>query len=162
MGKGLGDWNASVTCIFSWQHSLTEGNGQPSVDCSRVDYAHAVGWKRGAGRMDDSLFMTSVIVFPPQVQCMWVDRVLSWIAVAREASLSLSCPFHCGSSFLPAFALGVVCGLLIGICLSFYICHFIWTTWISQTQSQHPSPAPSSGDRALNRLSGYLHERRGH
>ena len=68
MGKGLGDWNASVTCIFSWQHSLTEGNGQPSVDCSRVDYAHAVGWKRGAGRMDDSLFMTSVIVLPPQVQ----------------------------------------------------------------------------------------------
>ena len=43
-------------------------HGQPSDDCSRVDDAHAAGWKRGAGRMDDSLFMTSVIVFPPQVQ----------------------------------------------------------------------------------------------
>ena len=119
MGKGLGDWNASVTCIFSWQHSLTEGNGQPSVDCSRVDYAHAVGWKRGAGRMDIYIYYVYGIykdmfrVVSPETGRMpacnidfggpassGAQRYHHWqaihVSVPYRKPLYIICPFSCG------------------------------------------------------------------
>ena len=91
---------------------------------------------------------------------MWLDRVLAVAGVLRDASWGLSCPFHCGGSWLVSFAAGVSVGILLGFLLSLlivYQLHLLWT--------QHPSVSAAPSDpgslsslRRRARLSAYLHE----
>ena len=91
----------------------------------------------------------------------WVERVLAAASTFKEVSLTLSCPFHCGPSILPAFVLGILCGLILGILLAVYLIHFLWISHTVPHPHSHQPADPSTGTRAVKRISGYLHERRG-
>ena len=102
-------------------------------------------------------------IFPLKIY-MWVERVLSGIAVLREASVGLACPFHCGSSVLPAFCIGLLSGLLFGLCLGLYLAHLVWLS-LHRASSVQPNPVPAQvpePSRVVSRVAGYLHERRVH
>ena len=91
---------------------------------------------------------------------MWLDSVVAGAGALSSLSWSLSCPFHCGPSFLlPAllgFLLGLVCGLFLAIGL-----------WAFLRPSLDFAPVPATPDlgfpsplrhRGSSRARGYLHE----
>ena len=91
---------------------------------------------------------------------MWLDRVLAVAGVLRDASWGLSCPFHCGGSWLVSFVAGVSVGLLLGFLLSLLIAYQLHLLWIQRPSSV---AAPSDSEslpllRRRARLSAYLHE----
>ena len=85
------------------------------------------------------------------------QRLLDSVSVVQRISLSLACPFHCGSSILPWFFLGLALGLILGFsCACWAFCYLYFTCWNSPSGgSAPPSRFPSSAVR----LRGYLHER---
>ena len=90
---------------------------------------------------------------------MWVDRVLAFAGVLRDASWGLSCPFHCGGSWILSFVAGLSCGLLLGLALALGICYHFHLVWTSPTSV----PCPPAGIdplllRRRARFSAYLHE----
>ena len=89
---------------------------------------------------------------------MWLQRALELVGAAREISLSLSCPFHCGQSFLPWFLLGLFVGLFIGLSLAFYLLLTLRHCFVpAHSGPQEPAAAPRGAPRR-SRLSGYLDE----
>ena len=106
------------------------------------------------------IYISAQALFPSfstQGLCMWFERVLGAISLLREASVSLACPFHCGTSLLPPFCLGLLCGLLLGIVLAIYFVHLLQLGILHQP----PSVSPVKPERRpQHRLLGYLHERR--
>ena len=94
---------------------------------------------------------------------MWVDRVFAFAGVLRDASWGLSCPFHCGGSWILSFVAGLSCGLLLGLALALGICYHFHLVWTSPTSV----PCPPAGTdplllRRRARFSAYLHEWVGH
>ncbi len=87
---------------------------------------------------------------------MWVERLLSLGQVARDLSVGLACPFHCGGSLALPFLLGLVTGLLLGIILS--VCCFLCVlTHYPVPGLARAHPVPSSTSSIIRRrLAGYI------
>ena len=91
--------------------------------------------------------------------CMWVERVLAFAGVLREASWGLSCPFHCGGSWFVPFLAGCSVGLVLGILFSLVLAYHFFH-WTSPLPAGHP-PSDLGGAALLRRrarFSSYLHE----
>lgn len=91
---------------------------------------------------------------------LMLDRALAVAGLVKEVSWGLSCPFHCGVPFFPAFFCGLAFGLLIGILLTIFLLR-------AYSQLLHPaSPAPWTSapppfvpsKPRRSRLAGYLDE----
>ena len=94
---------------------------------------------------------------------MWIDRLLAVAGVLRETSWGLSCPFHCGGSWLVSFVAGLAIGILLGLFVAAVLCHYLHPIW---TFAHPPSPVFVGSDpsqlRRRARFSAYLHEWIGH
>ena len=83
---------------------------------------------------------------------LWVEKVWGWLTIASEVSRLSACPFHCGSSSIPWFLLGLVIGFLFALALS----GFLFLIWIFRSELgflstyRHPRPFQRS------RLDRYL------
>ena len=100
----------------------------------------------------DCLFFTSSF--------MWLDSVVAGAGALSSLSWSLSCPFHCGPSFLLPALLGFLLGLVCGLCLAVGF-------WAFLRPSLDFAPSPATPDlgfpgplrhRGSSRARGYLHE----
>ena len=93
---------------------------------------------------------------------MWVEKVLAGVSVLREASVGLACPFHCGTSVLPIFCVGLLSGVLFGLCLGLYIAHLVLSSVHRIPEVRTNPTAQSPETRVVSRAANYLYERRGH
>ena len=93
----------------------------------------------------------------------WLSSLVEAVSTAQSLSWSLSCPIHCGNSFLPWFLSGISLGFLLGfITLALSLWHF----GLLPLHPYSPHPPFSSGSsrvsppssyRSTARLAGYLH-----
>ena len=90
--------------------------------------------------------------------CMWVDRVLAFAGVLRETSWGLSCPFHCGGSWVLPFVAGLACGILSGLALAALLAFHFHSLWISSPAVPSPVGSDPLLLRRRARFSAYLHE----
>ena len=101
---------------------------------------------------------TTALVFRSRLM---FDKVLAAAGLFKELSWGLSCPFHCGVPFFPAFFCGLAVGLLLGIFLTLFLLRLF-----SQLLVHHPppfvvqpGPASHTPERPRrSRLAGYLDE----
>ena len=93
----------------------------------------------------------------------WLSAILEGVSTAQSLSWTLSCPIHCGSSFLPWFISGFSLGFLTAVLSLTFL---VWHLGFVPFQSSHFHTPPSSGSprvappasfRRSSRLSGYLH-----
>ena len=89
---------------------------------------------------------------------MWGSQVLSAVSLVRDLSWSFACPVYCGGSQVPfvllGFGLGLVCGILLVLCvLRAFGLRIIPDPCLPFPVDLSPRPL-----RRAHRLSGYLHE----
>ena len=101
---------------------------------------------------------TCDVWFYSQERMLWVERVLAVVGLLREASVTLACPYHCGSSVIGPFVLGLFTGLSIGLLCTAYLV-FSRLPLHPVHFSQPPAATEvSEVPRRRSRLAGYLHE----
>ena len=88
-------------------------------------------------------------------------RIVEWLSVVQQLSVTLTCPLHCGSSCIPWVAAGFSFGFvtcLVVLLLLFGLLHRPILLWLLSSVAP-AGPAPRHPDRSLARLPGYLHGR---
>ena len=97
------------------------------------------------------------------LKCMrmvWLDRLAAGAGLLREVVWGLACPLHCGSSGLPFFGLGFLCGFTLGIFVTLgtlWICYnLIFSPASPQSPVQPSFHRSSSGLRFRTKLRAYL------
>ena len=59
-----------------------------------------------------SSIATAVNLLLKSCMVLWVEKVWGWLTIASEVSRLSACPFHCGTSSIPWFLLGLAFGFL--------------------------------------------------
>ena len=87
-----------------------------------------------------------------------MDRVLQVLDFLAVASSSFSCPYHCGSSTLIPFLLGLLTGLAVGIAFCALAACWVFFGPLHSLQVPPARTFPAARVHLPPRLRGYLHE----
>ena len=96
--------------------------------------------------------MTAVNLLLKSCMFFWVDKVWDWLTIASEVSRLSACPFHCGTSSIPWFLLGLVFGFL----SAFLFFGFLLVLWFFRSELSLLVAARPVRPSHSSRLARYL------